>query len=80
MRDFERAFHRLPALQRDALSLVGASGYSYQEAAEIIGCAQGTVKSRVSRGRAELERRLGREASVAHPSRRSDRPDLPIAA
>jgi RNA polymerase sigma-70 factor (ECF subfamily) len=49
MRDFERAFHSLPALQREALSLVGASGFSYGEAAKIAGCAQGTIKSRVCR-------------------------------
>ena len=58
MRDCERAFHELPAAQSEALSLVGASGYSYEEAAEIVGCAQGTIKSRVFRARAELEWRL----------------------
>jgi len=68
IRDFERAFRDLPAVQREALSLVGASGYSYDEAAEIVGCAQGTVKSRVCRARIELERRLGRadESSEAN--------------
>jgi len=60
MRDFERVFKTLPAPQREALSLVGASGFSYEDAANIIGCAQGTVKSRVSRARTELDRRLGR--------------------
>ena len=65
MRDFERVFSTLPAVQREALSLVGASGYSYDEAAEIVGCAQGTVKSRVCRARTELDRRLGRDAIAA---------------
>jgi len=59
MRDFERVFHALPAVQREALSLVGASGFSYEEAAEIVGCAQGTVKSRVCRARIELSRSFG---------------------
>ena len=58
MRDFDRAFRELPKLQRDSLSLVGANGFSYDEAAQIIGCAVGTVKSRVCRARRELERRL----------------------
>jgi RNA polymerase sigma-70 factor (ECF subfamily) len=65
MRDFERAFHSLPAVQREALSLVGASGFSYEDAAEAIGCAQGTVKSRVCRARMELSRRLGREIQAS---------------
>ena len=59
MRDCERAFHSLPASQREALSLVGASGFSYEDAAGIIGCAEGTVKSRVCRARAELGHKLG---------------------
>jgi len=65
LRDFERAFKALPPAQRDALSLVAASGFSYEEAAEIVGCAQGTVKSRVSRGRSTLERALGRAKAEA---------------
>ena len=39
----------LPAEQREALILVGAGGFAYEEAAEICNCAVGTVKSRVSR-------------------------------
>ena len=45
----------LPPEQREALILVGASGFSYEEAAEICGCAVGTVKSRVSRARRALQ-------------------------
>lgn len=41
----------LPAEQREALILVGAGGFAYEEAAEICGVAVGTVKSRVSRAR-----------------------------
>jgi RNA polymerase sigma-70 factor (ECF subfamily) len=55
MRDFRRAFVTLPAEQREALTLVGASGLSYEEAAQISGCALGTMKSRVSRGRSQLQ-------------------------
>jgi RNA polymerase sigma-70 factor (ECF subfamily) len=44
----------LPSEQREALVLVGAGGFAYEEAAEICGCAVGTVKSRVSRARRAL--------------------------
>ena len=63
----------LPTEQREALILVGAGGFAYEEAAEICGCAVGTVKSRVSRARRALQhiletgayRRDGRAASEA---------------
>lgn len=58
MRDFEQAFATLPAEQREALTLVGASGLSYEEAAEICECAVGTIKSRVNRARAQLTEML----------------------
>jgi RNA polymerase sigma-70 factor (ECF subfamily) len=45
----------LPAEQREALILVGAGGFAYEEAAEICCCAVGTVKSRVSRARRALQ-------------------------
>lgn len=54
MEDFKSAINTLPDDQREALILVGASGFSYEEAAEICGCAIGTIKSRVSRARAQL--------------------------
>jgi RNA polymerase sigma-70 factor (ECF subfamily) len=49
----------IPEAQRLALLLVGAEGYSYEEAAEQLQCAVGTVKSRVSRARACLSEALG---------------------
>lgn len=52
--DFRRAFDTLPDEQREALILVGAEGFSYQEAAAICGCSIGTVKSRADRGRHRL--------------------------
>ena len=45
----------LPTEQREALILVGAGGFAYEEAADICGCAVGTVKSRVSRARRALQ-------------------------
>jgi RNA polymerase sigma-70 factor (ECF subfamily) len=50
----------LPAEQREALVLVGAGGFAYEEAAAICGCAVGTVKSRVSRARRALQSILER--------------------
>lgn len=54
MNDFLVALRRLSDEQREALLLVGASGFSYDEAAEMCGCATGTVKSRVNRARERL--------------------------
>jgi len=45
----------LPIEQREALILVGAGGFAYEEAAAICECAVGTVKSRVSRARRALQ-------------------------
>lgn len=52
--DVQRGLATLPAEQREALLLVSATGLSVEQAAEVMGCAVGTVKSRVSRGRAAL--------------------------
>lgn len=52
--DMHRALLTLPAERREALLLVGAGGFSYEEAASICGCAVGTIKSRVGRARAAL--------------------------
>jgi RNA polymerase sigma-70 factor, ECF subfamily len=57
--DFRRAFNKLPPEQREALVLVGADGFKYEEAAAICGCAVGTIKSRVSRARRDLQALLG---------------------
>ncbi|GEP12737.1 ECF RNA polymerase sigma factor EcfG [Methylobacterium gnaphalii] len=45
---------KLPAVQREALLLVGTQGFTYEAAAEMMGCEIGTAKSRVSRARACL--------------------------
>jgi RNA polymerase sigma-70 factor (ECF subfamily) len=52
--DFRVAFDRLPDEQREALMLVGAQGFSYDEAAEMCGCKIGTIKSRTNRAREKL--------------------------
>jgi len=61
MQDFRAALVQLPDDQREALILVGAAGFSYEEAAEISGCAVGTIKSRVNRARNRLAGMLGLE-------------------
>jgi len=66
--DMQRALLQLPQPQREALILVGAGGFAYEEAADICGVAVGTIKSRVARGRAALEQIL-EDGSL--PSRRS---------
>jgi RNA polymerase sigma-70 factor (ECF subfamily) len=52
--DFRAALAKLPDDQREALLLVGSSGLSYEEAAQICDCALGTMKSRVYRARTRL--------------------------
>lgn len=56
--DTARALRGLPAEQREALILVGAGGFSYEDAARIANCAVGTVKSRVARARKALSAAL----------------------
>jgi RNA polymerase sigma-70 factor (ECF subfamily) len=53
-KEFRDALAKLPPDQREALILVGASGFSYEEASTICGCAVGTIKSRVNRARTRL--------------------------
>ena len=53
--ELRMSIQKLPHEQREALILVGAGGFAYEEAAEICGCAVGTVKSRVSRARRALQ-------------------------
>ena len=70
--DLQRGLLQLPQAQREALILVGAGGFAYEEAANICGCAVGTIKSRVARGRAALEIIMNEGAL---PSRNKDAPD-----
>ena len=57
--DFKTALDQLPEDQREAILLVGAAGFAYEEAADVCGCAVGTIKSRVSRARNRLQELLG---------------------
>lgn len=59
MQDFILALGKLSEDQREAIILVCASGFAYEEAAEICGCAVGTIKSRINRARAHLQELLG---------------------
>src|SRR5262249_16125910 len=59
LEDFKLAFGQLQPDHREVLTLVGASGCSYEEAAEICGCPVGTIKSRVNRARPNLTELLG---------------------
>ena len=53
--DLQKALLKLPPMQREVLLLVVAQGLSYEEAAQVCGCAVGSVKSRVHRARRHLE-------------------------
>jgi RNA polymerase sigma-70 factor (ECF subfamily) len=63
--DLRYALDRLPVNQREAVILVGASGLSLAEAASFCGCKVGTIKSRVSRGRARLAELLAGDVGRA---------------
>lgn len=52
--DVAKALQKLSVEQREVLMLIGANGLSYEEAAEVMGCAIGTIKSRLARGRVAL--------------------------
>jgi RNA polymerase sigma-70 factor, ECF subfamily len=64
--DFRIALEQLPPDQREALILIGASGMSYEEAANICDCAVGTVKSRVNRARTRLAEILSIESAAEY--------------
>jgi len=60
----QAALNALPPDHREAIVMVGAAGLSYQEAADIAGCAVGTIKSRVNRARHRLALLLEMEPPV----------------
>ncbi len=62
LEDFKRVFALLRADHREVLTLVGGSGCSYEEAAEICGCPVGTIKSRMNRARRRLGELMGVDA------------------
>lgn len=63
MNEMLEALEQIPEDQREALVLVSAEGFAYEEAAEICGCAVGTIKSRVNRARTRLAELLQIESS-----------------
>jgi RNA polymerase sigma-70 factor, ECF subfamily len=71
--DTRRALAELPTDQRDALILVTAGGLSYEEAAQVCGCATGTIKSRVNRARTALLSVLDRRTGLARADAPADR-------
>jgi RNA polymerase sigma-70 factor, ECF subfamily len=71
--EFRQALDELTADQREALILIGASGFSYEQAAKICGCAVGTVKSRVNRARIKLAQLLSIEDNADFGTDRASR-------
>lgn len=66
IRDFRTGFRALPPLSRQALTLVGIRGCSYEQAAALANCPVGTIKSRVSRARLQLRQTIDGGAMPAH--------------
>lgn len=54
---------RIDEDRREALVLTQVIGFSYAEAAEIVGCAVGTIRSRVARARADLHNQIHGDAA-----------------
>lgn len=71
LEDVRMALMQLGADQREAIILVGAGGFSYEEAAEICDCAVGTMKSRVSRARAALVAMLDGDSPIGSRRQRN---------
>jgi RNA polymerase sigma-70 factor (ECF subfamily) len=67
LEDFRRAMTKLPAEQREVLTLIGANGLSYEEAAAICEVEIGTIKSRLSRARSKLVELLGLDETTDSP-------------
>ena len=59
MKEMQAALSHLPEEKRQAVTLVGALGFSYEEAAEMCKVQVGTIKSRTSRARAGLKEAIG---------------------
>jgi RNA polymerase sigma-70 factor (ECF subfamily) len=66
LRDLAAALDKLPEGQRKAIMLVGAEGMSYEAAAQSLGCAIGTIQSRVNRARNRLAELMGLERREQH--------------
>jgi len=66
LKDLAAALAKLPEGQRKAIMLVGAEGMSYEAAAQSLGCAIGTIQSRVNRARNCLAELMGLERREQH--------------
>jgi RNA polymerase sigma-70 factor, ECF subfamily len=73
LEDFRKALTKLPAEQREVLTLIGANGLSYEEAAAICQVEIGTIKSRLSRARSKLVEILGLDEKSDLPAERTIR-------
>ncbi len=73
--DVANALQKLPTEQREVLMLIGANGMSYEEAADVMGCAIGTIKSRLARGRVALANLINGPASPTSGAREASAPD-----
>jgi len=86
LRDLDRALALLPEEQRSVILLVGLEGMAYETAAEVIGVPVGTIRSRLSRGRAELRKLMGMvpddraDARMALPRAANSRSSTAVAA
>jgi RNA polymerase sigma-70 factor, ECF subfamily len=65
LRELNLAFQRLPRDQQEALRLVAVEERSYEEVSDTIGCAIGTLKSRVHRARVQLRSAMSGETRAA---------------
>jgi hypothetical protein len=68
LRDLDRARARISEEQRQVILLVALEGFSYQEAATVLGVPIGTIRSRLSRGRPALRDAMDRRAGDAQPA------------
>jgi RNA polymerase sigma-70 factor (ECF subfamily) len=64
------AMRKLPQIQREALILIGAGGFSYEDAAVLLRSPIGTVKSRVARARKSLRETLESQTALPAEPRR----------
>ncbi len=70
--DMQKALMKLSADHREALLLITAEGFSYEDAARVCGCAVGTVKSRVNRARSRLLEEMTGQPAAASPDNDDD--------
>ena len=75
--EVHQAIQQLPEHQREVLMLIGVLGVSYEETADICGCAVGTVKSRLNRARAGVLEFLGEASSQGLVERRHPLAEIP---